>query len=46
MTIASMIGQRAGELALSDGQAARRIGVSQPTFTRWRIGTNLPRSKH
>lgn len=41
-TIAQLIASAMGDHGLTDTEAARRLGVKQPTVTRWRVGKAVP----
>lgn len=42
MTIAELIRRRRDERGLNDERAADQLGISQPTFSRWRSGRSVP----
>ena len=45
-TIAQLFATAMATHGLTDTEAARRLGVSQPTATRWRVGRSVPSEAH
>ena len=45
-TIGPMVARRQAELGLTDLEAGERLGVTQATVTRWRLGRAVPSDVH